>query len=90
VDSLAWSIAKIIVGLGVIGIILWKLPIVEIFYVFLVVVIVPISFMIAMGWVSSGIWDILKSGVPEFRRRVEEKRVKIKEEELKKRESAEV
>ena len=45
-------IATFILALGAIGYILWNLPIVELFYMFFYVFIIPMVFLTALGVVS--------------------------------------
>lgn len=69
--SLAMSVAKILVAGGFMAFIAWKLPIIELLFIFAYAVVVPGSFLIATGVVTK---ETLNAFIPTysgFRERVE-------------------
>lgn len=74
------SVASVILGAGVIGIVLWKLPIVEILYLFAMIVVIPLALFASLGLVSKGSMEIIVGGAKGFRNRVNEAMNKLKDE----------
>lgn len=54
------------VGLAVIGVIFWKLPVMEIATMFFYIVVVPLMFFSALGLISRGTLDLFSSSFSEF------------------------
>lgn len=73
------SIARILIGAGVIGLILWKVPILELLQLFLYIVLVPLSFLASVGLISQGSLELIMELVPELRRRIEQKMHQLRE-----------
>lgn len=57
---------KILVGAGTIGLIAWKLPILEIASLFAYIVLVPLAFLSAIGLVGQGSVETFSGGFNHF------------------------
>ena len=66
---LAWNVSKIVLGLGLIGLIMWKLPIWEILMFFTIATVVPLIYLWSVGLVTTGTVNLILSG--GFRERVD-------------------
>lgn len=71
----AW--ARVLFGLGIIALILWKAPVYEIAVLFFYIVLIPLVFLTAIGAVGSGTIDMLGGRLDRFRERVETHRRNI-------------
>lgn len=77
--DIALRIAKVIVAFGIIGLILWKMPIFELMYLFVYVFVIPIVFLAAIGLISTETAAFIFSGAGNLRARIDEKRQEIYE-----------
>lgn len=77
--------AKIIAGLGTMAVLFWLMPLLELFELFMYVVIIPLLFLYAFGLVSHGTLEAVQKVVPNIRAdlmsRVEKAKDQIKKEE---------
>jgi hypothetical protein len=69
--SIAWSVAQLVVGLGLLGFFLWKLPVVELFFAFTWFVVIPLAILSAAGLVGKSTIDLVLAMPKTFRQRVE-------------------
>lgn len=58
----AVTVAKILVGLGVVGFLIWKTPILDIFIAFGVIVGIPVLFAMGLFMSTAGIYDLFTTG----------------------------
>lgn len=75
VHKMIVSIAKILIGLGVVGAIVAYTPIFDLLYVFFYLVLIPTFFLAALGIISSSTVNLFIVGLPEIKRRVQEQRL---------------
>lgn len=64
-------VARFLAAAGLIGLILWKLPILEIAFHFLSFVVIPLGFLVAFGVVTKDTANIIFDGAGRFREGVE-------------------
>ena len=69
--SLAMSLAKILVAGGFMAFIAWKLPIIELLFIFAYAVIIPAGFLIGAGIVTTETMNAFIPTYKGFRERVE-------------------
>jgi energy-converting hydrogenase Eha subunit H len=69
-QSIAKSILSILVALGLVGVIIYFLPLLDIVYYFAMIVLIPIVVLIAMGVISKDSYNIVVQFYPELRKRV--------------------
>lgn len=55
----AFAIANLLIGAGIVGLIIWKTPILDILLTAFWMVFIPLAFLTATGMVGSGIWDLI-------------------------------
>lgn len=72
-------IAKIIVALGFLGLVLWKLPILEILYHSAVFVLIPLFVLGAVGVISKESLNLLFSGASTLRAQIDAERERLHE-----------
>ena len=69
---------------GIVGLILWKMPIIELLTLSAYIVVVPAAFLAGLGLISVStinvLWEMVSSGSAEFRSRVEARVQQLKEE----------
>lgn len=60
----AVTVAKILIGMGIVGYIVYATPILDLFYLFGMIVIVPMSLLFGAFLASSGLYDLLSERAP--------------------------
>ena len=66
------EIAKILLGGGIIALAVWKLPIVEMFYLFVMIVVLPLIILTSVGVISTSTLNLIMGGPETFRTKVED------------------
>lgn len=61
---------KILIGFGILGLIIWKLPILELLWMFMYIVMIPATFMLSIGMISTGSYNLISATSPEIRNRI--------------------
>ena len=61
-SQLIKSVAEIVLGLGIIGLVIWKTPILDLMYMFAMIVLVPVAFLGAVGLISKGTQRLIMNG----------------------------
>lgn len=74
------GLLKIILGAGLIGLICWKLPIVEILTLCFYIVIIPLVILSSVGLISSGAMDLMTTNWNEFASKLNDSIKEAKEE----------
>lgn len=64
-------VAKIILGLGIIGSLLYFFPVVELVTAFLGIVAVPLLLLASTGMIASSSYELLSLSAPELRARID-------------------
>lgn len=75
VHKMIVSIAKILIALGIIGVLITYTPIFDLLYGFFYLVLIPVFFLTALGIISSSTVNLFIVGLPEIKRRVQEQRL---------------
>lgn len=71
------SIAKIVIALGIIGLLLFYTPIIDLLYKFLIFVVLPITFLYGVGLLINNSGRIIYLSGSELRRRIKKAMVHI-------------
>lgn len=80
--QIPWYI-KVLAGVGIGGVILYKTPLLDLLQMFLLVVIIPVLFLSSIGLVGDGLVEALTGGVPKLQTWAQD-RIRYYKEELNK------
>lgn len=65
------SLALILISAGFLGFVAWKLPILEMMYLFVMIALIPATVLVALGIVTRETVNVLLGGPVAFRQRVD-------------------
>lgn len=75
--ALVFNLAKIFIALGILGVIIWYTPIIELFLNFGYLVLIPVVFLCAIGLISNQTIDFVTISSQELRKRIFNEREKL-------------
>lgn len=74
------NIAKIILALGIIGLIIFYTPIFDLLYYFAIYAFIPFMFLMSIGLIAIDTLEIFKLTLPELKERINKETERLKNE----------